>query len=144
MKKSTSIKLIKAPILYQFLQKLIKFDGGIELQFDMGEELMIEGRCICKEKDCATVYLKRAKEWKAEQLGSYFITTSKGIVIFHFSKNGFMEVQALNYELYPYKYEIQRVLKGDYMEPNALEILLLEDYFLSLEQLQMQTIIIDG
>ena len=113
------------------------------MQFDMGEELMIKGRCMCKEKDCATVYLKRSKEWKPELLGSYLITTSKGIVILHFSKNGSLEIEALNYELYPYKYEIQRVLKGDYSPPNALEILLLEDYFLSLEKSQMQTIVID-
>ena len=59
------------------------------------------------------------------------------------SKNAFLEIEALNYELYPYKYEIQRVLKGDYMAPNAIEILLLEDYFLSLEKSQMQTIVID-
>ena len=70
MKKSISIKLNKAPILYQFLQKLIEFDGGIEMQFDMGEELMIEGRCMCKEKDCATVYLKDPKNGSRSYLVS--------------------------------------------------------------------------
>lgn len=40
------------------------------MQFDMGEELMIEGRCMCKEKDCATVYLKDPKNGSRSYLVS--------------------------------------------------------------------------
>ena len=55
MHTSKNIQLKQVPILHQFLQRLYALDR-IEIHFDMSEELLIESRCECTDKDCATVY----------------------------------------------------------------------------------------
>ena len=142
MHTSKNIQLKQAPILHQFLQRLFAFDE-IEMRFDIGEELLIESRCECTDKDCATVYLKRVKEWDKKMQGSRLINTTKGLIILHFYEDGYFEVEALCYKKYPYKQEIQRVLKGDFSSPRASELKLLEEYFSDLKEKKMGEVIID-
>ena len=143
MHKNTQIKLKQAPILYEFLKRLLEFDGRITMKFDMGEELFIRSRCMCEEEDCATVYLQRAKAWEKEIQGSFLINTSKGIVIFHFSENGLLEIESLGYKYYPYKQEIQRVLNDDFSPTKSSEVRALNNYFSTLKDKMMDVVMID-
>ena len=137
------IKLKDAPLLHQFLKRLFEFDSRMDVRFDIGEELFIEGRCGCQAKDCATVYLRRNKQWDENILGSYIIELSKGTIILHFDDDGYFELEALCYTNYPYKYEIQRVLNNDFSAPRASELKLLEEYFADLENKDLNIFVID-
>lgn len=104
------IKLKEAPMFCEFFKRIIELDNTISFDFDIGEELSIEGMCRCTDQDCATVHLKRDKNWKEEILGSYILNTPS-LIILHLYENGWIEFEALNYK-YPYKSEIHRVLAG--------------------------------
>jgi len=103
--KKNMIKITQAPIFLEFLKRFFKY-ANLELGFDIEKELFITGHCTCKEKDCATVYLKRIKPWKEEKLGVYDYNTNKGYILIHLDDNGFLEIEALCFEKYPYKQEI--------------------------------------
>lgn len=141
--KALNIPLKDTPILCEFIKRLFKFDGSIELRFDICSELKIISVCRCGDSDCATVMLKRDKDWKDEIKDSHFINTTKGMVIVHFLDNGFFELEALMYDNYPYKQELERVFNGDFSSPNKLELDALDEYFADLITKEIHTIIID-
>ena len=103
------IKITQAPIFLEFLKRFIK-DMKLEFDFDIEKELFIIGHCKCNQKDCATVYLKRAKPWTEEQEGVYDYFTNKGLLLFHINENGYFELEALEYEKFPYRQEVISLL----------------------------------
>ena len=94
------------PIFLEFLKRFFKF---VKIEFSnkyIQNKLFIYSKCNCKDKGCATVYLKSRTPWKESIQGIYFFDTNKGMFIIHVEENGFLEFEALLYEQYPYKKEI--------------------------------------
>ena len=144
MARKQSIPLNKAPLLLSFIENIIKFDGQIDVQCDLANELVITRRCGCKQKDCATVYLKRNKEWDEDIVNKWsLIDTSKGLVILHFEENGYMEVESLCYNFFPYRHELKRIFDKDFSEPSQQEKNALKRYFKHLKSGNMPIITID-
>ena len=70
--------------------------------------LFLDSKCNCKQKDCATVYLKSKKPFKKESTGINIFNTNKGFFVVHILDDGFFEFEALLYKKYPYKKEIDK------------------------------------
>ena len=70
--------------------------------------LFLHSKCNCKQKDCATVYLKSKKPFKKESTGINIFNTNKGFFVVHILDDGFFEFEALLYKKYPYKKEIDK------------------------------------
>ncbi len=143
MSKINDISIQKAPLFFSFLKQIIAFDGSLEIAPELHEKLFITGQCECGQKDCATVYLRLEEEWNPQLIDVYLINTNKGLVIIHLEENGYMEVEALEYDDYPYQAEIKRVLAGDFSAPTDDEYLSLENYFKDIENEEIIKIIID-
>ena len=50
--------------------------------------------------------MKRSKPWAEDLEGAYVFDTNKGIILIHLQENGYLEIEALLYDKYPYKQEI--------------------------------------
>ena len=103
--------LNNTPIFLEFLKRFFKF---VKIEFSnkyIQNKLFIYSKCNCKDKGCATVYLKSRTPWKESVQGIYIFDTNKGMFIIHVEENGFLEFEALLYEQYPYKKEIDTFLK---------------------------------
>jgi len=138
------ISLSKTPIFLEFLKRFIKYKNYEDLfEFDMEKELFITGYCKCGQKDCATVYLKRIKEWEEKDHIVNLASTTKGLVLLHIEENGLMEFEALEYTKYPYKNEIKKVFKWkkSTLTPKDKEIL--DNYFRDLAPEKLNCITID-
>ncbi|NBK98916.1 MAG: hypothetical protein EOM50_13015 [Erysipelotrichia bacterium] len=142
-KKTISIPLNKAPICLSFLQRIMDFSGCLKISDEVLSQVSITGMCQCQQKDCSTFYLKRSKEWSEEAQGAYLIDSSKGITIIHLGKKGYMEVEALMYDDFPYRAELKRVLKSNFKDPAPKEYAKLDAYFSDLASGDMQTIVLD-
>ncbi|NBK99309.1 MAG: hypothetical protein EOM50_15070 [Erysipelotrichia bacterium] len=144
MSQKMNIPLSKAPLLLSFIEQVIKFDGKISIQCDLANILFITGRCKCKQKDCATVYLKKNSEWNEDILNqSVLIDTNKGIIILHFEENGYMEVESLCYNFSPYRHELERIFSNDFTLPSKKEKGALKRYFKHLKTGNMEIIVLD-
>ena len=138
------LSLTQTPIFFEFLKRYIKFMGYKNIfDFDMEKELFLTGYCRCKQKDCATVYLKRIQEWEEEYQTVNIVSTKKGIILIHIEENGFMEFEALEYKKYPYQTEIIKVFQGKKSTLTQKDILKLDQYFDNLELECMNTIVVD-
>ncbi|MBN2833073.1 MAG: hypothetical protein JXK50_07090 [Campylobacterales bacterium] len=144
MSRKTPIPLSKAPLLSNFLQKIIAFSGQFDIRYNLENQLFITERCSCTQKDCATVYLKRDTPWEDDILGSYIIDTSKGLVILHLEENGRLKIESLLYNFFPYRHEIMRIFSKDFTPPSQKEKDALNRYFKDLKFGTMKTITIDA
>ena len=148
------IHLKETPILLEFLEKLFKFEN-IKFNFKFEDTLFLHSYCKCGDLDCATLYLKKEKPWKEEFIGHHIINTNKGMIIIHFIKEGYMQLEALGYENYPYKEEVANILKDrvsdieipikkrNYKEITTLGKKAIDLYFNDLEYEKMETIYVD-
>lgn len=144
MSKHINIPLSKAPLLLHFIEQILQFDGHLKIECDFANEFFIVGRCECSQKNCSTVYLKRDAAWNEEVLGSsQIIDTSKGMVIFYCGHNGILEVEALLYNFFPYRYELDRIFSNDFTPASKNEKAAFRRYFKELKNGNMQTIVID-
>ncbi|MGM0641861.1 MAG: hypothetical protein ACQESN_10605, partial [Thermotogota bacterium] len=97
----------------------------------------------CKDKHCATLFFKRTTPWKDEWVGAVdMLNSNKGMMILHFGKEGYLELEALLYDKYPYKKEVKRVLGGNFSQPSEAEFALLDQYFKDLETADMDMILV--
>lgn len=109
-----NFRLKKAPIFMKFLTNIVTLmnDNNSNEVLNLGEDiennLFIDGYCKCKQKDCGTVYLRRLYPWPEEEQGVFDINTNKGIIFIHINTYS-MEVEALEYNYYPYKVEIKNL-----------------------------------
>ena len=142
--KTISIPLNKAPMCFSFLQRITDFSGSLSISEEVLAEMYIIDMCQCGDKDCGTFTLKRNKEWKVKVPNAYIIDTSKGVVIIHLLKQGYMEVEAIMYDDFPYKSELKRVLKGNFKTPSKKEYAHLNAYFSDIAPRDMQTIVVDN
>lgn len=134
------VSLKQTPTLLAFLNQLFQF-ANIKFRNKLEDNLMLHSQCKCGDKDCATVTLKRAKPWKKKIEGSHhWINTNKGFIIIHFSKQGFLEVEALNYETFPYKKEIDKFFKSHCKLKSTLDKRAIDSYFSDLKNEEMNII----
>lgn len=103
--------LLDTPVFLEFLKRFLKF-VNIEIgNKKIQNKLFIHSKCNCGQKDCATVYLKSNRPLKNDVRGVYFFDTNKGYFIIHILENSLFEFEALCYEKFPYKKEIDRCFK---------------------------------
>lgn len=148
------IHLKETPILLEFLEKLFKFEN-IGFNFKFEDTLFLHSHCKCGDLDCATVNLKKVKPWKEEFIGHTMVNTNKGMIIIHFLENGYMQIEALGYENYPYREELENILKDrvsdieipikkkNYKEITTFGKKAIDLYFKDLEFKKMQTVFVD-
>ena len=96
------------PIFLEFFKRFCKFAGYEFKNKKIQNKLFFHSKCNCGQKNCATVYLKSKKPFKEEIHGSQIIETNKGFFIIHILEDGYFEFEALLYEKFPYKNEIDK------------------------------------
>lgn len=145
------------PVFLEFFKRILKFSG---LQFRnryIHKQMFLYSQCRCGQKDCATVVLKSKRPWKESiQDEVYFLNTNKGMIILHILENGFMEIEAICYEKYPYKKEIDKYLKNkmfihDFIPRQRKNLKkltkkdkqMLHKYFWNLKREKLNTVVID-
>lgn len=100
--------LNNTPIFLEFFKRFCKFAGFEFKNKKIQNKLFFHSKCNCGQKDCATVYLKSKKPFKEEIQGANIIETNKGFFIVHILEDGYFEFEALLYEKFPYKNEIDK------------------------------------
>ena len=100
--------LNKTPIFLEFLKRFMSKAGYVFKDENIQNRLFLHSKCNCGQKDCATVYLKSKKPFKEEIQGANIIETNKGFFIVHILEDGYFEFEALLYEKFPYKNEIDK------------------------------------
>lgn len=101
--------LSKTPILREFIKKLFALENK-KFKSHIDKELLLHSQCKCGQKDCATVTLKRKKPWKDSH--SHQIATGQRIVIIHYGRKGFLQIEAIMYDDFPHKKEIDSFFKN--------------------------------
>jgi len=105
-------RLEQYPILHRFLARLYS-----ELDIFEVDDMMafiaddwVSSYCKCKDKGCASFYMGSDRELDLSEDDSvYFYDSDKGTIVLEFFENGEIDVQALEYEDYPFKEELIRI-----------------------------------
>lgn len=103
-----NIKLKDVPVLLEFLSNALK-NVEIDLNINLANDLRIAAKCECNQSDCGTVYFQSNTEFNQELFGSHCTGTSKGFVILHIEEDGYLELEVIDYEDYPYKEELKKL-----------------------------------
>ena len=102
------------PILHRFLTELYRrcdiyeTDNILEL---IQDDYVVE-YCRCGEESCSTVYLLCNRLPQFEDGEDEYVETyesDNGLIVLHFYDDGRIEVEALEYEHYPFKDELVKV-----------------------------------
>lgn len=110
--KEKLYSLQNTPIFLEFLKKLFEIEN-IVCDFNIEEELFLHSQCRCGQKDCATVALKRKnKRFKTESLGIRHNNANDSMILIRIAKKGYIEVEALCSEKFPYKLEVDNFFKN--------------------------------
>ena len=96
------------PIFLEFLKRFCKFAGYEFKTININNKLFLHSKCNCGQKNCATVYLKSEVLFKEEIQGVRIIETNKGFFFVHILEDNYFEFEALLYEKFPYKNEIDK------------------------------------
>ena len=109
-------ELIDFPILHRFLARLYSeldiFDVKDILAFIADDR--VSSYCKCKDKGCASFFIQSDRELKiSDGDGVYIYNSDKGMIVLEFFENGDIDVQALEYEHYPFKDELIEVFDQD-------------------------------
>ena len=109
-------KLNHYPILHRFLARLYSeldiFDVKDMLAFIADDR--VSSYCKCKDKGCASFFIQSDRELEIdEDDGVYIYNSDKGMIVLEFFENGDIDVQALEYEHYPFKEELKEVFNQD-------------------------------
>lgn len=141
--------LNKTPIFLEFLKRFMDKAGYVFEDENIQNRLFLDSKCNCKQKDCATVYLKSKKPFKEESTGINIFNTNKGFFVVHILDDGFFEFEALLYKKYPYKKEIDKFfdkkrkidkklpkIKSNIKQISDKNMKKIDDYFKDLEFLE--------
>ena len=141
--------LNKTPIFLEFLKRFMNKAGYVFKDEIIQNRLFLHSKCNCKQKDCATVYLKSKKPFKEESTGKNIFNTNKGYIIVQILDDGFFEFEALLYKKYPYKKEIDKFfnknrkidkkvpkIKSKVKKISDKNMKKIDDYFKDLESLE--------
>jgi hypothetical protein len=101
--------------------------------------------CRCGEKNCSTVYLCSDRLPLSECVEIY--NSHKGLIVMHFHANGGIEIEALDYENYPFKQELLKNYNTQTLHTLDRDLMLdaqniVDDYF-NLGQTKIDTIVVD-
>lgn len=131
----SNIKRLKSyPVLHRFLARLYSELDIFEVDNMMAfiENDRVSSYCKCKDKGCASFFIQADRELEIDENdGVYIYDSDKGTIILEFFENGDIDVQALEYEHYPFKEELisvynQEEILGYALENDANEKLLQE------------------
>lgn len=148
------------PILHRFLARLYS-----ELDIFEVDDMMafiaddwVSSYCKCKDKGCASFYMGSDRELEFDEDADTvtIYDSTKGMIVLEFFENGDIDVQALEYEEYPFKEELIRVF-NESEEKFALESDLEEslqkkkiddaqkivDEYFSHEHIELETIVVE-
>ena len=109
-------RLEQYPILHHFLARLYS-----ELDVFSVEDMLayiaddtVSSYCKCKDKGCASFFMTSDRELDlSADDGVYVYDSDKGTIVLEFFENGDIDVQALEYENYPFKDELKAVYDED-------------------------------
>ena len=153
-------KLYEYPILHRFLAELYE-RCEIYIKDDMFTFIRddtVSDYCRCQDSGCSTVYLRSNRLPVLEGDEDEYIETynsDKGLIILHFYTNGTIEIEALEYDVYPFRDEVRELYnqENDYALESDLEVALqkqrlseakrvVDEYF-NTKKIQLETIIVD-
>ena len=113
----SNIKRLKSyPILHRFLARLYSELDIFEVDDMMSfiEDDRVSSYCKCEDKGCASFFIQSDRELEIdEDDGVYVYDSDKGTIILEFFENGDIDVQALEYEHYPFKDELKKVFNQE-------------------------------
>ncbi len=117
-------KLSSYPILHHFLARLYEdlniFEVEDMLAFIVDDR--VSSYCKCKDKGCASFFMHSDRELDlSKDDGVYIYDSDKGMIVLEFFENGDIDVQALEYEDYPFKEELISVYNQEEPLDYALE-----------------------
>ena len=111
------IKRLEAyPILHRFLARLYSELEIFEVEdmFAFIADDRVSSYCKCKDSGCASFFVSSDRELEIdEDDGVYVYDSDKGTIVLEFFENGDIDVQALEYEHYPFKEELITVYNQD-------------------------------
>ena len=153
-------KLYEYPILHRFLAELYERCEvyTTDDMFTFIRDDVVSDYCRCQDSGCSTVYLRSDRLPVLEGDEDEYIETynsDKGLIILHFNTNGNIEIEALEYDDYPFRDEVRELYnqKNDSVLESDLEVILqkqrlskakrvVDDYF-NAKNTPMKMIIID-
>ena len=152
-------KLYEYPILHRFLAELYERCEvyTTDDMFMFIRDDVVSDYCRCHDSGCSTVYLRSDRLPVLEGDDEYIETynSDKGLIILHFNTNGNIEIEALEYDDYPFRDEVRELYneENNYALESDLEVELqkqqlrdakhvVEAYF-DTKQIQLNTIIVD-
>ena len=118
----------------------------------------IASYCKCSDKECASFFIYSDRELEIdEDDGVYIYNSDKGMFVLEFFENGNIDVQALEYEQYPFKdeliaiyedkdavaYALESDLEEELQEQKQTGIIKVVGEYFNTEKTQLPTIIID-
>jgi hypothetical protein len=99
-------KLKQFPILHRFLTHLYTecnvYAVANILEYIKNDTVI--DYCRCSNKNCSTVYLRSDNLNQPEYIEIY--NSYKGLIVMHFHISGDIEIEALEYENYPFRQEL--------------------------------------
>ena len=121
--------LYEYPILHRFLAELYE-RCEVYITDDMFTFIKdddVSGYCRCQDSGCSTVYLRSDRLPVLEGAGDEYIeiyNSDKGLIVLHFYTNGTIEIEALEYDDYPFRDEVREVYnqENDYTLESDLEV----------------------
>lgn len=142
------IPITRIPTLHLFLARLFHWYGLTNQSVDEIKSILasceVISQCQCQQKDCATVWLRCKDLEDLSFEDSEDIDTNKGMIFLHKEADGEFELEALDYNHYPYKEELMAVLNGSSCKCNFNEAeQKIEKYFYGLKYKNIQTIIVE-
>ena len=152
-------KLYEYPILHRFLAELYERCEvyTTDDMFTFIRDDVVSDYCRCQDSGCSTVYLRSDRLPVLEGDDTYIETynSDKGLIVLHFNTNGNIEIEALEYDDYPFRDEVRELYneENNYALESDLEVALqkqrlrnaervVEAYF-DTKQIQLNTIIVD-
>jgi hypothetical protein len=89
----------------------------------------ISDYCRCGDKNCSTVYLHANRLPLSECVEFY--NSEKGLIVMHFHTNGGIEIEALDYENYPFREELVANYNNDTFDTFDSDLIqnAVDDYF---------------
>jgi len=153
-------RLSQYPILHRFLARLYSeldiFD--VDDMYAFIADDTIASYCKCHDKECASFFIYSDRELKIdEDDGVYIYNSDKGMIVLEFFENGDIDVQALEYEHYPFKgeliavyddkdavkYALESDLEEELQEQKQTEIMKVVAEYFNAQETKLETIIID-
>jgi hypothetical protein len=140
-------KLKQFPILHRFLTHLYTecnvYAVANILEYIKNDTVI--DYCRCSNKNCSTVYLRSDNLNQPEYIEIY--NSYKGLIVMHFSANGCIEIEALEYENYPFKEELVKNYNACTTSTLDSDLILdaqhiVDDYFNG-EQAKLDLIVVD-